>query len=287
MIPSNFSTIDMNDSEKSDSKIKDETAPLIESKKTVFVSLEPTIHNFESNKSDYDDACIKQRKKNTDSLLSFINHGPYNYENFEINKVEILKNALTHKLNSLDAEPISYYDIVKEALTSPQANLIIIIFILIDWCFAAVKIFTNFADPTNNLCKIIDKIILTACLVFASIFLLEICLKIIFAPEYFFGSKLEILDGFIVFFSFALEITLAVKKQEYEFLRLFLTIFRFLRILRIINSKFDYNFENFGLKNITNFFLEIPLYYCEEYHGVDLLHLDLSDVFFNCKDRFK
>lgn len=177
------------------------------------------------------------RRKNRAILQRFLEHGPYTYENFRTNKMEMFKKAFSHQFNVIYDKNASKLDKLREVLLSPQLNLLIIVLIVIDWNFAVVELITDIIPRSkkNPSIRALEQTIAYFSLAILGFFLVEVFLKIVLVPKYFFSSKLEVFDAIIVIASFSLEVFFAVNHQEFEGVGSVLTIFRFWRILRIIN----------------------------------------------------
>lgn len=140
------------------------------------------------------------------------------------------KAKLIRRAFSANLDPIydgSILEKIRFLLRSPQLNLIIIFLIILDSIFAVAELIIYFVQEKNRRSALaLEEFIEYMSLAVASLFLIEILLKIIFTPKTFFRSKMEIFDALIVVASFILEILFILKKHDFPGIGAILTIFR-------------------------------------------------------------
>jgi hypothetical protein len=218
-----------------------EKQPLQQTKRNVsFALLDETGRQYK-NKTEIEEAAnvkdLTTRKKNRAALKRFLDHEEFTYQSFEVKKSVIFKKAFTQELHVIYDKNASQVEKLREVLLSPQLNLVIIVLIVVDWCFAVVELFTDFIPNKTPSVRVFEQTMTYFSIAIIGFFLIEVFAKIVIVPKYFFSSKLEMFDGLIVIVGFCLEIFFAIKKRDFESVGSILTIFRFWRILRIINSK--------------------------------------------------
>ena len=140
------------------------------------------------------------------------------------------KARLIRRAFSANLDPIydgSILEKIRFLLRSPQLNLIIIFLIILDSIFAVAELIIYFVQEKNRRSALaLEEFIEYMSLAVASLFLIEILLKIIFTPKTFYRSKMEIFDALIVVASFILEILFILKKHDFPGIGAILTIFR-------------------------------------------------------------
>jgi len=139
---------------------------------------------------------------------------------------------------TLNIENLTFFDKMKKILTSHYLHIVIIALVLIDSLCVTVELVISLEENgeenealhhTENVFKYLGLSILT-------FFMFELVLKIIFINWDILKSKLEVFDAVIVLVSFTMEIVFLHKKSSIEAIGGILALFRFWRIVRIVNG---------------------------------------------------
>ena len=142
-----------------------------------------------------------------------------------LDKAKLIRRAFSANLDPINDG--SLLEKIRFLLRSPQLNIIIIFLIILDCIFAVAELIIYFVQHKHRRSALaLEEFIEYLSLAVASLFLIEIILKIIFTPRTFFRSKMEIFDGLVVTTSFILEILFILKKHDFPGIGAILTIFR-------------------------------------------------------------
>jgi hypothetical protein len=125
----------------------------------------------------------------------------------------------------------------KHIMHSSYFHMFIVLLIILDSIFIAVELLLTAEncegkDETLNFVTDIFKYLGLSIL---SIFMIELLFKIIFLNKDIIKSKLEIFDAIVVVVSFVLELVFLGKK-DLETIGAIISLFRFWRIIRIVNG---------------------------------------------------
>jgi hypothetical protein len=155
-------------------------------------------------------------------------------------KETFLKKIFGEDLN-LNEAGLSFQGKVQRVIESNYFHITVIILVLIDTAVVAAELITALqqSKDSNDPDQKDKDDTLELALKYTSIsilglFLIEICIKLIFHTHHFIKSKLEILDGVVVVISFVLDVVYF--KEDVDIAFELITLLRLWRIARIVNG---------------------------------------------------
>ena len=131
----------------------------------------------------------------------------------------------------------------KHIMHSSYFHMFIVLLIILDSIFIAVELLLTAenCEGKNETLNFVTDIFKYLGLSILSIFMIELLFKIIFLNKDIIKSKLEIFDAIVVVVSFVLELVFLGKK-ELETIGAIISLFRFWRIIRIVNGIYFFIF---------------------------------------------
>jgi hypothetical protein len=133
---------------------------------------------------------------------------------------------------------LSVREKIRKVLTSNYFHIIIIVLVLLDSFCVTVELVIDLesSDSVSESLQHVEETFKFVGLTILSLFVVELIFKLVFIREEFFKSKLEMFDAFIVVVSFILDIVFIDKKSAVATLGSIFVLFRFWRIIRIVNG---------------------------------------------------